>query len=126
MLPAVGKDIEVGGTVMLKRCQGECGEEYPLVFFRRNKHSVSHASDTVSYRPICLACEQEAKDEDKRRDRWRDSAKGKRKVATVMREFGRGTLRSGSKRGPKVEKPAQAKAIAMSEGRRVSRARSRA
>lgn len=56
---------------------------------------------------------------------WRqkipESAKGKRKVARVMREFDRGTLRSGSKRGPKVSEPAQAKAIAMSEGRRVSR-----
>lgn len=50
-----------------------------------------------------------------------ESAKGKRKVATVMREFARGTLRSGSKKGPRVEKPAQAKAVAMSEGRRVSR-----
>ena len=53
-----------------------------------------------------------------------ESAKGKRKVATVMREFARGALRSGSKRGPKVEKPAQAKAIAMSEGRRVAREKS--
>lgn len=50
-----------------------------------------------------------------------ESAKGKRKVAKVMREFDRGALRSGSKRGPKVEKLAQAKAIAMSEGRRVAR-----
>lgn len=49
------------------------------------------------------------------------AAAGKRKVATVMREFARGALRSGSKKGPRVEKPAQAKAIAMSEGRRVAR-----
>lgn len=49
------------------------------------------------------------------------AAAGKRKVARVMREFDRGTLRSGSKKGPKVSEPAQAKAIAMSEGRRVSR-----
>lgn len=54
------------------------------------------------------------------------AAAGKRKVATVMREFDRGTLRSGSKRGPKVEKPAQAKAIAMSEGRRVAKGERRA
>ena len=40
--------------------------------------------------------------------------KGKqRKVGKVMREFYAGTLRSGS--GGKVTKPAQAKAIAMSE-----------
>ena len=47
--------------------------------------------------------------------------KGRKKVARVMREFSRGALRSGSKRGPKVEEPRQAKAIAMSEARRVSR-----
>lgn len=40
-----------------------------------------------------------------------------------MREFAKGELRSGSKRGPKVTEPRQAKAIAMSEARRVSRGR---
>lgn len=47
--------------------------------------------------------------------------KGRAKTAKVMREFSKGELRSGSKKGPKVSEPAQAKAIAMSEGRRVSR-----
>lgn len=51
----------------------------------------------------------------------KEPAKGKRKVARVMREFSRGELRSGSKKGPEVTNPAQAKAIAMSEGRRASR-----
>ena len=37
------------------------------------------------------------------------------KVGKVMGEFKRGTLHSGSKTGPKVTNPAQAKAIAMSE-----------
>ena len=37
------------------------------------------------------------------------------KVAKVMGEFKRGQLRSGSKTGPKVVEPAQAKAIAMHE-----------
>lgn len=41
--------------------------------------------------------------------------RGKPKVAKVMREFSQGKLRSGSKKGPKVTNPAQAKAIAMSE-----------
>ncbi|HXK40981.1 MAG TPA: DUF6496 domain-containing protein [Candidatus Paceibacterota bacterium] len=40
---------------------------------------------------------------------------GQKKVATVMREFHQGTLHSGSKKGPVVTNPAQAKAIAMSE-----------
>lgn len=41
---------------------------------------------------------------------------GKKKaVKTVMGEFKRGTLRSGSAKGPKVTNPKQAKAIAMSE-----------
>jgi len=47
--------------------------------------------------------------------------KGQRKVSKVMREFSRGALRSGSKAGPEVTNPAQAKAIAMSEGRKASR-----
>ncbi len=49
--------------------------------------------------------------------------KGQGKVAKVMREFHQGKLRSGS--GQKVTKPAQAKAIAMSEGRRVRRGKRR-
>jgi hypothetical protein len=39
--------------------------------------------------------------------------KAQNKVATVMREYSKGKLKSGS--GQKVTKPAQAKAIAMSE-----------
>ena len=39
----------------------------------------------------------------------------KRKVATVMGEYGKGQLRSGSKKGPKVKSRKQAVAIAMSE-----------
>ena len=37
------------------------------------------------------------------------------KVGKVMGEFKSGKLRSGSKSGPKVKNPKQAKAIAMSE-----------
>ena len=40
---------------------------------------------------------------------------GRAKVGKVMGEFKRGELHSGSKTGPKVTNPAQAKAIAMSE-----------
>lgn len=43
------------------------------------------------------------------------------KVHKVMREFKRGTLRSGSKRGPKVRSRKQAIAIALSEKRRSKR-----
>ena len=39
----------------------------------------------------------------------------KTKEHRVMCEFKRGTLHSGSKTGPKVTNPKQAKAIAMSE-----------
>lgn len=46
--------------------------------------------------------------------------KGQAKVGKVMGEFGRGELRSGSAQGPVVKSPAQAKAIAMSEGRKAS------
>jgi hypothetical protein len=47
------------------------------------------------------------------------SVKGAAKVAKVMGEFKKGDLHSGSKEGPKVTKPAQAKAIAMSEARKA-------
>jgi hypothetical protein len=40
-------------------------------------------------------------------------SKGEKKVATVMREFSKGKLKSSS--GQKVTKPSQAKAIATSE-----------
>lgn len=39
----------------------------------------------------------------------------KKKVGKVLHEFKTGTLHSGSKHGPVVTDPAQAKAIAMSE-----------
>jgi hypothetical protein len=41
--------------------------------------------------------------------------KGKAKIAKVMTEFKEKKLKSGSKHGPVVTNPAQAKAIAMSE-----------
>ena len=42
-------------------------------------------------------------------------SKRKKKIAKVMREYKKGTLRSGSAAGPKVRKKKQAVAIAMSE-----------
>ena len=41
--------------------------------------------------------------------------KAQKKVAKVMREYAAGKLHSGSKKGPIVKNPAQARAIAMSE-----------
>ena len=49
------------------------------------------------------------------------SKKAKRKVKIVMKEFKKGTLRSGSKEGKKVTSRKRAIAIALSEGRRASR-----
>ncbi len=45
----------------------------------------------------------------------------KSKVATVMREFKRGTLHSGSDKGPKVTNPKQGIAIALSEARKAAK-----
>ena len=45
----------------------------------------------------------------------RRMTKDRGKVKKVMHEFKQGELHSGSKSGPKVTDPAQAKAIAMSE-----------
>ena len=50
--------------------------------------------------------------------------KSRSKVAKVMGEFKRGTLRSGSKSGPRVTNPKQAKAIALSEQRREKKGKS--
>ena len=44
--------------------------------------------------------------------------KFERKVTTVMGEFGKGALHSGSKHGPIVENPKQARAIALSVARK--------
>lgn len=46
-----------------------------------------------------------------------DTSKMKAKVAKVMREYKSGKLKSSS--GDKVTKPGQAKAIAMSEGKKA-------
>jgi hypothetical protein len=42
-------------------------------------------------------------------------SKGQKKVAKVMREYGKGDLHSGSKKGPVVKSRKQAIAIALSE-----------
>jgi hypothetical protein len=48
--------------------------------------------------------------------------KGKRKMAQVFHEWGKGELNSGSPRGPVVKNQKQAVAIALSEARKTSRA----
>ena len=59
----------------------------------------------------------------KKRKKASKSKKTKRKVKIVMKEFKKGTLRSG-KKGKKVTSRKQAIAIALSEARRASRSRS--
>ena len=41
--------------------------------------------------------------------------KAQKKISKVMREYGKGKLHSGSKKGPKVKSRKQAIAIALSE-----------
>ncbi len=43
------------------------------------------------------------------------------KIEKVMHEFKEGKLHSGSKKGPKVENPKQAIAIAISESKKVGK-----
>ncbi len=47
--------------------------------------------------------------------------KKEKKVGKVMKEYAAGKLHSGSKKGPVVTNPKQAKAIAMSEARKVGK-----
>lgn len=49
--------------------------------------------------------------------------KGERKIATTMHEWGKGQLHSGAKTGPVVKSQKQAVAIALSQGRKASRAK---
>ena len=51
--------------------------------------------------------------------------KGQRKVATVMHEYGKGQLHSGSSKGPVVENRKQAVAIALSEARKTSHSKAK-
>lgn len=46
-------------------------------------------------------------------------SKGQKKISKVMKEFERGELHSGSKKGPEVKNPKQAVAIALSEARKA-------
>jgi hypothetical protein len=48
-----------------------------------------------------------------------DEGGGGGKMKKVMGEFKRGTLRSGSKKGPQVKNKKQALAIAMSEAKKA-------
>jgi hypothetical protein len=45
-------------------------------------------------------------------------SKGQKKVAKVMKEYSKGKLHSGSKKGPKVTNKKQAEAIAISEAKK--------
>jgi len=49
--------------------------------------------------------------------------KGKAKAAQVFHEWGKGSLHSGSPKGPVVKSQRQAVAIALSEARKTSRAK---
>lgn len=46
------------------------------------------------------------------------SEKAEKKIGKVMKEFSKGKLHSGSKKGPKVTSPKQAVAIGISEAKR--------
>lgn len=47
------------------------------------------------------------------------SDKAEKKIKKVMKEFGHGELKSGSKKGPKVTNVKQAQAIALNESKRA-------
>jgi hypothetical protein len=49
------------------------------------------------------------------------SPAGKARVARLMHEWGKGELRSGSDKGPKVKSQKQAEVIALSEARKAGK-----
>lgn len=51
----------------------------------------------------------------KKKEKFMKKSRGEKKVAKVIREYSKGKLHSGSKRGPLVRNKKQAQAIAMSE-----------
>lgn len=64
------KGVERVSAEPTKRCH-ECGEEYPLIFFRRDKKQLAlHASSAQGYHAVCKACEQDRTDAKKRNNRW--------------------------------------------------------
>ncbi|HTJ49073.1 MAG TPA: DUF6496 domain-containing protein [Cyclobacteriaceae bacterium] len=65
--------------------------------------------------------EEHKKHEPKKKDHHKKnkySKKAEKKIHKVMKEFDKGELHSGSKKGPVVESPKQAIAIGISEARR--------
>lgn len=61
------------------------------------------------------------KKDTKKKPKVPKAPKGKNKVKVVMKEFKKGALHSGSKKGPKVTNPKQAIAIALSEQRKAKK-----
>jgi len=55
----------------------------------------------------------------------KQESKKQKKVAKIMREYKKGELHSGSKKGPKVKKKSQALAIALSESGIVKKKKNR-
>lgn len=51
----------------------------------------------------------------------KNNEKKENKISKVMHEFKEGSLKSGSKKGPKVKSRKQAIAIALSEARKIKR-----
>jgi 5-methylcytosine-specific restriction endonuclease McrA len=70
---------------LLKRCE-ECGDEHPLLFFRRAHYSALDASSAQRRHPKCIACEQDANDETKRKDRW--TAKARDTIRRHAKKYG--------------------------------------
>jgi hypothetical protein len=51
----------------------------------------------------------------------RKGTKAAKKISKTMHEWGKGSLHSGSKKGPVVKSQKQAVAIALSQGRKASK-----
>lgn len=103
-----------GDSAMFKR---EAKEDHELMhdLKKKKRHEMKESK---------MHEKREKKDE-KKKPKPVKIAKAKRasKIKTVMHEFGRGELRSGSKKGPVVTNPKQALAIGYSEARQLKKKR---
>ena len=100
----------------IKMFKHEAGEDKKLIKELSKKSKKKAAPNKKS---VCSSCKKKMSAKEKAHEA--KESKGHEKYEKVMREYKAGKLHSGSKKGPKVKKLSQARAIAFSEDRRANK-----